>query len=225
MTAISTTEEPGAAKRYHHGDLRRALLNAATAILERCGPEVLSLRAVAREAGVSPAAPYHHFKDKDELILAVAREGFQQLKAAIAERRASIKPGSERSSDLGLAYIKFALTHPALYRVMYDCARRADAFPDEGAHDESSFQSTLRAVEAMGGSQVSETDVYLAAIAGWCLAHGLAEMRGFAQFKALKDQLGGEEAFLRGVLDHVGMFREINPAVSLAAARSPPNDG
>ena len=225
MTTISITDEGGPAKRYHHGDLRRALLTAATAVLERCGPEALSLRAVAREAGVSPAAPYHHFKDKDELILAVAREGFQQLKAAIAERRASVEPGSERSSDLGLAYIKFALTHPALYRVMYDCARRTDAFPDDGAQSESSFQSIRRAAAAMGGPQVSETDVYLAAIAGWCLAHGLAEMRGFAQFKALKEQLGGEEAFLRGVLEHVGMFRNLDPAASLATRPSPSPKG
>jgi AcrR family transcriptional regulator len=214
MTTISTNEEGGAAKRYHHGDLRRALLNAATAILERSGPEALSLRAVAREAGVSPAAPYHHFKDKDELVLAVAREGFQRLKSAIAQTRASIKPGSERSSDMGLAYIKFALTHPALYRVMYDSARREDAFPDDGAQDDSSFQSIHRAVQAMRGPEISETEVHLAAIAGWCLAHGLAEMRGFAQFKALKDQLGGEEAFLRGVLEHIGTFSQINKPVT-----------
>ena len=72
-------------KPYHHGDLRRALLRAAVVILEREGPSALSLRAVAREAGVSPAAPYHHFKDKSELLNAVATEGFNRLKAALAE--------------------------------------------------------------------------------------------------------------------------------------------
>lgn len=209
MTTNAAIDEGGPAKRYHHGDLRRALLNAADAILERSGPEALSLRAVAREAGVSPAAPYHHFKDKDELILAVAREGFQKLKTAIAEKRASTAPGTERSSDMGLAYIKFALTHPALYRVMYDCARRVDTFPDDSAQSESGFQTVWRAAQALGGPEVSETDVHLGAIAGWCLIHGLAEMRGFAQFKALKEQLGGEEAFLRGVLEHVGLFNQL----------------
>src|SRR6476620_1889302 len=72
-------EVPPSAKPYHHGDLQRALVDAAQAILEREGPAALSLRAVAREAGVSPAAPYHHFKDKDELIGAVAQRGFQML--------------------------------------------------------------------------------------------------------------------------------------------------
>ena len=72
MKTTSATLEP---KPYHHGDLRRALMDSADAILERDGPNALSLRAVAREAGVSPAAPYHHFKDKDELLSAIAREG------------------------------------------------------------------------------------------------------------------------------------------------------
>ena len=67
------------AKPYHHGDLRRALVEAAERILENEGPSALSLRAVAREAGVSAAAPYHHFKDKNELLAAIAQEGFELL--------------------------------------------------------------------------------------------------------------------------------------------------
>ena len=69
---------------YHHGDLSRALVEAARRILEAEGPAALSLRAVAREAGVSPAAPYHHFKDKCELIDAVARQGWEALGEALA---------------------------------------------------------------------------------------------------------------------------------------------
>ena len=68
---MKTTNMAAEAKPYHHGDLRRALMDSADAILEREGPNALSLRAVAREAGVSPAAPYHHFKDKDELLSAI----------------------------------------------------------------------------------------------------------------------------------------------------------
>ena len=69
--------KPHDSRPYHHGDLRRALIDAARALLEREGAAALSLRAVAREAGVSPAAPYHHFKDKSELLQAVADEGWQ----------------------------------------------------------------------------------------------------------------------------------------------------
>ena len=82
---MKTTSVATEAKPYHHGDLRQALMDSADAILEREGPNALSLRAVAREAGVSPAAPYHHFKDKDELLVRHRpREGFDRLKKALA---------------------------------------------------------------------------------------------------------------------------------------------
>ena len=75
------------ARPYHHGDLRRALIDAARRLLESEGPSALSLRAVAREAGVSPAAPYHHFKDKGELLDAVAGEGWMMLDRLSSRRR------------------------------------------------------------------------------------------------------------------------------------------
>src|SRR5690242_14204186 len=90
-------EPPQAAnKPYHHGDLQNALVDAAQTILEREGPAALSLRAVAREAGVSPAAPYHHFKDKDELITAVANRGFQMLAECMREAAAKKNTDAER---------------------------------------------------------------------------------------------------------------------------------
>src|ERR1700689_5204929 len=88
-------------KPYHHGDLRRALLEAAEKVLERDGPGGLSLRAVAREAGVSPAGPYHHFKDKDELLLAVGRAGLGNLKAALAAAAAGTPNLADRLSAIG----------------------------------------------------------------------------------------------------------------------------
>src|SRR5579864_1376751 len=90
-------------KPYHHGDLRRALLDAALTIIERDGASALTLRAVAREAGVSPAAPYHHFQDKSQLLLAVSKDGFHRLNEAMAEAMA--ERGAE---EIGLAYIEFA---------------------------------------------------------------------------------------------------------------------
>src|SRR6201996_8790448 len=115
MKTQAVLNEP---KPYHHGDLRRALLRAAIAILEREGPSALSLRAVAREAGVSPAAPYHHFKDKSELLGAIAKEGFEKLKNVLAEAFA-VAGCDETRSALGVAYVEFSRAHPALYRVMW----------------------------------------------------------------------------------------------------------
>jgi AcrR family transcriptional regulator len=193
-------------KPYHHGDLRRALLDAAEKVLERDGPGGLSLRAVAREAGVSPAAPYHHFKDKEELMLAVGRAGFAQLNAVLAEAANAAPELSDRLAELGLAYVEFAQAHPATYTVMYDCARRVDAMPDSEDHDKSGFAMVKSAIKEAAG-EISEVDAHLAAIAAWCAVHGLAEMSGFAEFQPLKAELGGEKAFLRGVLSHIMFAR------------------
>src|SRR5215472_9150698 len=94
------------ARPYHHGDLRRALVDAARRILEAEGPTALSLRAVAREAGVSPAAPYHHFKDKAELLDAVAQEGWEMLDASMAKAREDAEP-RDKLTALGISYVCF----------------------------------------------------------------------------------------------------------------------
>jgi AcrR family transcriptional regulator len=201
---MTTTEIALAdAKPYHHGDLRRALLDAAETVLERVGPGGLSLRAVAREAGVSPAAPYHHFKDKDELMLAVGKMGFTKLNVALAAAATARSDLGDRLSDIGLAYVEFAQEHPATYRVMYDCARRVDAMPESEEHDKSGFAMVKDAIREAAGGEISEVDAHLAAIAAWCAVHGLAEMSGFAEFQTLKAELGGEKEFLRGVLSHI----------------------
>src|SRR6185369_13923361 len=115
---------------YHHGDLRRALVAAARRLREAEGPTALSLRAVAREAGVSPAAPYHHFKDKAELLDAVAQEGWELLELSMAEAKDQAE-GRGQMTALGIAYVCFARDNPALYRVMYDCSRDKDALPEQ----------------------------------------------------------------------------------------------
>jgi AcrR family transcriptional regulator len=195
------------ARPYHHGDLQRALVDAARRILESDGPNALSLRAVAREAGVSPAAPYHHFKDKGELLDAVAMEGWHALGEALAEAKAKATPDQIIVSELGVAYVCFARDNPALYRVMYERSRDKDSLPDDLKDNKQSayclVQDTFR---EMAGPSVPEVDVELATIAAWCAAHGLAEMAGFNQFVPLKAHLGGETNFLRAVLAHLGMF-------------------
>ena len=204
MTTVALAEP----KPYHHGDLRRALLMAAEAVLEREGPSALSLRAVAREAGVSPAAPYHHFKDKSELLNAVAMEGFAQLKLAMAAAidRASAE---EKRSSIGVAYVEFSQANPHLYRVMYDCARNGEALPENTEEADSAYDLVKETITAAAGDQLSELDLELTCIASWCAAHGLAEMCNFAKFKPLKEMMGGERAFLQGVLDHLGVMSRI----------------
>ncbi len=195
------------ARPYHHGDLRRALVDAARRILEAEGQNAMSLRAVAREAGVSPAAPYHHFKDKGELFEAIAMEGFEELGHALQAAKDRADPDGILVAQLGVAYVAFARDNPALYRVMYDRARDKDALPEDMKGDSHSAYNLVRQTfKDIAGEEISEMDVELATIAAWCAAHGLAEMTSFRQFEPLKAELGGEENFLLAVLAHLGMF-------------------
>ena len=192
---------------YHHGDLRRALVDAARRLLEAEGPSALSLRAVAREAGVSPAAPYHHFKDKAELLDAVAHEGWEMLQESMTEARAAAT-GKQRLTALGIAYVCFARENPALYRVMYDAARDKEALPmdmQDPAND-SAYCMVRNTMVEQGADPTATSDLELVTIAAWCGAHGLAEMAGFKQFDHLKEDLGSERAFLEAVLNHMGLF-------------------
>jgi AcrR family transcriptional regulator len=191
---------------YHHGDLSRALVDAARRLLEAEGAAALSLRAVAREAGVSPAAPYHHFKDKTELLEAVAHGGWDELSEAIVEARRTAASPNQALGNIGVAYVHFAQDNPALYRLMYDTSRDRTAMPEHVKEEESGFAQVECALVEAGADPDDDRELQLATIASWCAAHGLAEMCNFKQFQPLKEAMGGDDAFLRGVLRHLGVF-------------------
>ena len=198
------------ARPYHHGDLSRALVEAARRILEAEGQSALSLRAVAREAGVSPAAPYHHFKDKCELIDAVAHQGWSKLHEVIAKARADAASPEEALSNIGVAYVAFARANPALYRVMYDGIRDQEAMPDHVKNGDSGYNEVEQAIIEAGADAADEMAVQLATVAAWCTAHGVAEMIGLKQFEPLKQALGGEDALARALLGHINAYRRVH---------------
>ena len=112
---------------YHHGDLRAACVRAAMELLDERGETALSLRAVARRAGVSPSAPYRHYADREALVSAVAAVGYRQL----AERLAAAHPSpstAQQLASVATAYVQFALERPALFRIMFGepCDREAE---------------------------------------------------------------------------------------------------
>ena len=181
-------------------------MDAARRLLEAEGPSALSLRAVAREAGVSPAAPYHHFKDKAELLDAVAQGGWEILGGQMREAKDGAQ-GAHQLTALGVAYVAFARENPALYRVMYDAARDKEALPTEVQDNKESAYCMVRdTMIEQGADPNQESELELASAAAWCGAHGLAEMAGFKQFEHLKAELGGERPFLEAVLSHMGLF-------------------
>jgi AcrR family transcriptional regulator len=192
---------------YHHGDLRRALIAAARQIVEEEGTAALSLRAVAREAGVSAAAPYHHFKDKAELMDALADRGWWALDGIIADARAKARDAKQAIIDIGVAYVAFAQRNPRLYRLMYETSRKRTDLPEQAKGDGGSYDHLRCALIEAGADRSDQLDLQLCTIAAWCAAHGLAELASFKQFDALKTQMGGEEDFVRGVIEHIHIYR------------------
>lgn len=189
---------------YHHGDLRRALVDAALHIVEREGLAALSLRAVARVAGVSPAAPYHHFKDKRELMVAVGAEGFARLTEVMIAARDKAPTPLAALSAIGVAYVCFARDNPALYTLMWDCSRHEGELPKIDA-EKQAYHVLEDAIVAAGVAPADDPmRLKLAAVAAWTSAHGLAEMAGFEQFAPLKEALGGEAAFYEAVISFHG---------------------
>ncbi|AWN23593.1 TetR/AcrR family transcriptional regulator [Deinococcus irradiatisoli] len=118
-SARSPRPAPAKSERYHHGDLRRALLDAARALAAEGGVEALTLREVARQAGVSAAAPYHHFSDKNDLLRAVATEAFERLAQRMTEAAQRTDDHVMRLEEIGLAYVEFAFAQPAEFRFMF----------------------------------------------------------------------------------------------------------
>lgn len=151
---------------YHHGDLRTALLTTAMGMLERGEP--FSIRAVAREAGVSPTAPYRHFPDRDALESALAAQGLRDLKADLTRGR-GLPNTTEELADLGVAYVEFALRRPALFRLMF--GNECDVANDERVRAAAEVHELLAA--AITNVFPDSDPIYLA-LGGWGLVHGLA---------------------------------------------------
>ena len=111
---------------YHHGNLKEALLRAALELIAKKGPAGFTFAEAARWAGVSPAAPYRHFRDRDELLANVALRGFQQFEAALAKAWDDGRPDPMTAFDrLGKAYLAFARTEPAYYSAMFEAGHSA----------------------------------------------------------------------------------------------------
>ncbi|MGW6537165.1 TetR/AcrR family transcriptional regulator [Streptomyces sp. NPDC055051] len=154
-----STERSG----YHHGDLRQAVLAAALEVIAADGPGALSLRDLARRAGVSHAAPAHHFGDRTGLLTAIAAQGFGLLADALA--------GGADLADRGRRYVRFAATHPAHFQVMFAPALLRADDPELAAARERAG-AELRA----GVADLPGRDARATGIAAWSLAHGFATL-------------------------------------------------
>jgi AcrR family transcriptional regulator len=166
---------------YHHGDLRAALLAAAEAELAERGIEGFSLRAVAKRAGVSHAAPAHHFGDAPGLLTALAAEGFRRLleMQRVREAAAARDPQAQIVAA-GLGYIDFALARPALFRLMFGSARPDFATDDLSAAARATYGHLELQVAAVGGTDIGDV------AAAWAAAHGLADLLAAGRLRPLQ---------------------------------------
>jgi AcrR family transcriptional regulator len=161
---------------YHHGGLRSALLEAAERVLEREGLAGLTLRAVAREAGVSHAAPAHHFADLTGLVSELAAVGFRQFNAAMAAAGAIASSPLERASARAKAYVAYAQAHPGMYGLMFRTERLDMSRPALCDAANASFAGLAGAIGAARHEQISEQALSLEQAAdiarAWSLVHG-----------------------------------------------------
>lgn len=160
---------------YHHGNLREALLAAADELLVEAGVEALTWREVARRAGVSPGAPYHHFADKAALIAALARRHLDELDQQFQSVTEMLSDPHEQLRELGMTYVTYALEHPAAFRLMFR-PEKGSPFRDDPA-TEPVFRVVLRVVQACRtGARPSSIRDEHAALAAWSMVHGLAAL-------------------------------------------------
>jgi AcrR family transcriptional regulator len=174
-----TTPPPG--RPYHHGDLRRTVLTAATEVIAEQGPAALSLRGLARRAGVSHAAPAHHFGDKAGVLTALAVEGYTLLGEALAGPDASVD-----LREMGVRYVRFAATHPAHFAVMF----RPDLHRPDDPALVAARERTAALLRTGVGSLAPDRydgDPALAALAAWLLAHGFATLWGSGSLDRMLD--------------------------------------
>lgn len=164
------------ADRYHHGDLRRALLEEALRTIQAQGVDALTLRAVGERLGVSRTALYRHFSDKPALLAAVGREGFRLLRLTLTGAWEQNGRGRDGFEAMGFAYVRFAVEHPAHYRVMFggfiQACEKDETFVEEAT---AAFQVLVDSlVELQRAGLVRADDPLLQARMIWSLVHGIA---------------------------------------------------
>lgn len=197
MLSVSTPDE-SSTRRYHHGDLRAAVLRAAGEVLAEAGPDAVSLREVARRAGVSHAAPYRHFPDRESLLAELAAEGFEEL-----GRRAD---QAEGLAAFGRLYVDYALEAPGRFALMFS------AQLERGRHARLAQASAAlkQRLESAIAVTATDSDQQIAATAAWSLVHGLAHLLLAERLGPLTER--DREALVIGITELFGRGLRSGPA-------------
>ena len=185
-----TLNPPEAKQNYHHGDLKRALLDSAMTLIAEIGTTKLTLREIARRAGVSHAAPYRHFQNKTDLIGSVAAQAFRALSEYLDERLAPFENPLTRFEALCLAYVKFAAEYPDRFQMMFGADLPPKSkHPELQSASDGSYQRLVRVVsECQEQGLLREGDSEALALTGWSMSHGLAVLIVEGQLEISSDE-------------------------------------
>lgn len=178
---VWTRQDPRERRGYHHGNLREALIDAALNLIAQKGPAGFTFADAARSAGVSSAAPYRHFRDRDALIADVARRGYELFETRLAEAWDDGKPEPFKAfENVGRAYLAFARNEPAYYSAMFEAGVSPDSEPELRQAADRAFAVLRRASEALcaRAPEGRRPPALMMSLHVWALSHGIASLFG-----------------------------------------------
>jgi AcrR family transcriptional regulator len=189
---------------YHHGNLKEALLEAALNLIAEKGPGGFTFAEAARSAGVSPAAPYRHFRDRDDLLAAIAQRGFEQFETLLTQAWDDGRPDTPTAFQrLGKAYLHYARSEPASYSAMFESGLPLHAYPALLAASERAFNVIRLASErlaAMTPPGVPRPPALMMALHIWSMSHGIASLFARGDDARRKLPMSAEDLLEAGAL-------------------------
>jgi len=196
-------EDPARRRGYHHGNLREALIKAALDLIGEKGASGFTFAEAARSAGVSPAAPYRHFRDRDALMAEVALQGFERFEAFLKTAWNDGRPDAFTAfNNMGKAYLAFARTEPAYYSAMFEAGLPVDANPALRQAGDRAFAILRGASEALSETlpKTSRPPATMMALHIWSVSHGIASLFGRGDAARRKLPMTPEELLEAAVL-------------------------
>jgi AcrR family transcriptional regulator len=208
---------------YHHGNLKEALLQAALDLITQKGPAGFTFADAARMAGVSPAAPYRHFRDRDELLSSIAQRGFEQFEALLTQAWDDGRPDTITAFErVGKAYLAFAREEPAFYSAMFESGVPVETTPALAAASERAFAVIRAAAErlaALAPPGVPRPPALMMALHIWSMSHGVASLFGRGDAARRKLPMSAEDLLEAEVLIYL---RGLGFSIERRSEPSPP---
>ncbi|MGA8401333.1 MAG: TetR/AcrR family transcriptional regulator [Stellaceae bacterium] len=198
-----TRQDPNARRGYHHGNLREALIDAALSLIAQKGPAGFTFADAARSAGVSSAAPYRHFRDRDALIADVARRGYELFETHLEKAWNNGQPEPFRAfENVGRAYLGFARNEPAYYSAMFEAGVALDSDAGLRQASERAFAVLRRASEALSAHAPAEKrpPALMMSLHIWAMSHGIASLFGRGDAGRRPLPMSAEDLLEAGVL-------------------------